>query len=123
MKPPGESISQIHKIKIGVLANLYTGKKKCPKSQSIPIFAANFLLIMLINCVFPENIGKSHKIQGLITNALLSNSATISFNRTISFFETTQNSIFFSWSEYIPLASRLVTPLPICSMMASAISR
>lgn len=66
MKPPGESISQIHKIKIGVLANLYTGKKKCPKSQSIPIFAANFLLIMLINCVFPENIGKSHKIKGLI---------------------------------------------------------
>lgn len=66
MKPPGESISQIHKIKIGVLANLYTREKKCHKSQSISIFAANFLLIMLINCVIPKNIGKSHKIQGLI---------------------------------------------------------
>ena len=66
MNPPGESISQIHKIKIRDLANLYTRKKKCPKSQSIPIFAANFLLIMLINYVFPKNIGKSHKIQGLI---------------------------------------------------------
>lgn len=61
-------MSQINKIKIRVLANLYTRKKKCSKSQSIPIFTAKFLLIMLINCVFPKNIGKSHKIQGLIFN-------------------------------------------------------
>ena len=57
-----------------------------------------------------------------MTKAPGSNSRTISRILTISFGATTQNRIFRSCPEYMPLPSRLVTPRSIRVMIALAIS-